>query len=153
MRAELLGWLTTAMAGLQLSGKAANAPGLAPDFGLNLALAVYAVCEERNPDARQRAHKILPVLIRSLGYDVMQKALKRLKATSMDAVTPLLEKAREQVATEDAANPPPEAPKAIRGGGKKTAPSQPPAPDEVVSEPAALSGSLSLPSLNGLPLI
>ncbi|VDK33159.1 unnamed protein product [Taenia asiatica] len=114
LRAELLGWLTTAMAGLQLSGKAAIASGLAPDFGLNLALAVYAVCEERNPDARQRAHKILPVLIRSLGYDVMQKALKRLKATSMDAVTPLLEKAREQVAAEDAANPPPEVPKVIR---------------------------------------
>ncbi|KAL5108615.1 Cytoskeleton-associated protein 5 [Taenia crassiceps] len=151
LRAELLGWLTTAMSGLQLSGKAANASGLAPDFGLNLALAVYAVCEERNPDARQRAHKILPVLIRSLGYDVMQKALKRLKATSMDAVTPLLEKAREQVTAEDAANPPSEAPKAIRGGGgKKAAPSQPPT-SEVVSEPAALSDNTTTPDVDEEP--
>ncbi|VDM16133.1 unnamed protein product [Hydatigera taeniaeformis] len=152
LRAELLGWLTTALTGLQLSGKAANALGLAPDFGLNLALAVYAVCEERNPDARQRAHKILPVLIRSLGYDVMQKALKRLKATSMDAITPLLEKAREQVAAEDAANPPPEAPKAIRGGGgKKAAPSQPSASGEVASEPAALSDNTTTPDMDEEP--
>lgn len=149
LRAELLGWLTTAMAGLQLSGKAANASGLAPDFGLNLALAVYAVCEERNPDARQRAHKILPILIRSLGYDVMQKALKRLKATSMDAVTPLLEKAREQVTAEDAANPPPEAPKAIRGGGgKKEALSQPSTSEEVVPEPVTLSDNATMPDVD-----
>ena len=129
MRGELLGWLTTAMAGLQLQGKAAIAAGLAPDFGLNLALAVYEVCTERNPEARQRAHKILPTLIRSLGPEVMQKALKRLKPASMDAVTPLLEKAKEQVAAEDAANPPPKPP-SKPGGGVKATPSVDEAPPD-----------------------
>ena len=119
------------MSGLQLNGKAAVAAGLAPDFGLNLALAVFEVCTERNPEARQRAHKILPTLIRSLGSDVMTKAHKRLKPASMDAVTPLLEKAKEQVAAEDAANPPP---KAVRGGGgKKTVPSEEVATDSTTS--------------------
>uniref|UniRef100_A0A5K3F5B7 Cytoskeleton-associated protein 5 n=1 Tax=Mesocestoides corti TaxID=53468 RepID=A0A5K3F5B7_MESCO len=156
LRAELLNWLTTAMAGERLSGKAAISAGLSPDFALNLALAVYPVCEDRNPDARQRAHKILPVLIRALGYEVMVKALKRLKTTSMDAVSPLLEKAKEQVAAEDAANPPKvEQPKskALRGGGGLKKEAAQPSPDEVPTETPSPSDIASTPDVDDEPSV
>nr|CDS27460.1 microtubule associated protein xmap215 [Hymenolepis microstoma] len=133
LRAELIGWLTTVLANQKLNTKAAINAGLSPDFGLTLATMVYGICEDRNPEARQRAQKILPVLIRSLGLDTMQKALKKLKITDQDVIGPLLEKAREQVAAEEPAAPPP-AQKTIRGGagGVKKAPTQ----EEETPEPS-----------------
>lgn len=122
----MIGWLTTALADQKLNTKAAVNAGLSPDFGPTLATMVYGICEDRNPEPRQRAQKILPVLIRSLGLDTMQKALKRLKITNQDVIGPLLEKAREQVAAEEPAVLPhaqTTAPKTVRGGGggvKKT---------------------------------
>ncbi|VDO14635.1 unnamed protein product [Rodentolepis nana] len=135
LRAELIGWLTAALANQKLNTKAAINAGLSPDFGPTLATMVYGICEDRNPEARQRAQKILPVLIRSLGLDTMQKALKKLKITNQDVIGPLLEKAKEQVAAEEPAAPPP-AQKTIRGGGGggvKKAPTQ----EEETPEPPA----------------
>ncbi|VUZ40622.1 unnamed protein product, partial [Hymenolepis diminuta] len=96
LRAELIGWLTTTLADQKLNTKTAINAGLSTDCGPNLATMVYGICEDRNPEPRQRAQKILPVLIRSLGLDTMQKALKRLKITNQDVIGPLLEKAEEQ---------------------------------------------------------
>ncbi|KAM3186859.1 hypothetical protein ACTXT7_003450 [Hymenolepis weldensis] len=120
LRTELIGWLTTALADQKLNTKAAINAGLSTDFGSTLATMVYGICEDRNPEPRQRAQKILPVLIRSLGLDTVQKALKRLKVTNQDVIGPLLEKAREQVAAEEPAVLPQAqtaAPKTVRGGG------------------------------------
>lgn len=113
------------MADFRAEGKRLPA-GLSPEFPLNLSLSVFGVCEERNQEARQKAQHLVPVLVRSFGYEATHRALKRLKPSSMDAVGPLLEKAREQVAAEDAekgisaaatAAASADRPKAIRGGG------------------------------------
>ncbi|VDL91817.1 unnamed protein product [Schistocephalus solidus] len=118
LRAELLGWLAVAMEDLRAGTPAVAALG--PDFRDQIIGAILPVCEDRNPEARSRAQKMLPVLIRAFGPEAVHRCTKRLKPTTMEAVQPLVEKAKEAVAAERAASGAAEAsvaPKAIRGGG------------------------------------
>nr|VZI06113.1 unnamed protein product [Spirometra erinaceieuropaei] len=118
LRAELLGWLAVAMEDLRVGTAAVGALG--PDFRDQIIGAILPVCEDRNPEARSRAQKMLPVLIRAFGAEAVSRCTKRLKPTTMEAVQPLVEKAKEAVAAERAASgasEAPIAPKAIRGGG------------------------------------
>ncbi|XP_019733715.1 cytoskeleton-associated protein 5 [Hippocampus comes] len=147
LRQELLGWLADKLPTLR------SVPGDLMGCIPNL----YACLEDRNGDVRKKAQDALPTFMMHLGYDKMNKATGKLKASSKDQVLAMLEKARavmpakpappaktggakgpsetsrgasrSQAVSEDTADNKPEA-KKVRGGvAAKKQPSPPEEPD------------------------
>ncbi|XP_059190336.1 cytoskeleton-associated protein 5 isoform X1 [Centropristis striata] len=125
LRQELLGWLAEKLPTLR------TVPG-------DLMLCVpnlYACLEDRNGDVRKKAQDALPTFMMHLGYDKMDKAAGKLKSSSRDQVSAMLEKARAVMPAKPAAP-------AKSGGGKGSAEqsraasaSRQPATDEFDSKP------------------
>uniref|UniRef100_A0A3Q2ZF28 Cytoskeleton associated protein 5 n=1 Tax=Hippocampus comes TaxID=109280 RepID=A0A3Q2ZF28_HIPCM len=101
LRQELLGWLADKLPTLR------SVPGDLMGCIPNL----YACLEDRNGDVRKKAQDALPTFMMHLGYDKMNKATGKLKASSKDQVLAMLEKAR-------AVMPAKPAPPAKTGGAK-----------------------------------
>ncbi|XP_074487606.1 cytoskeleton-associated protein 5 isoform X2 [Sebastes fasciatus] len=104
LRQELLGWLAEKLPTLR------TVPG---DL-MQLVPQLYVCLEDRNGDVRKKAQDALPTFMMHLGYDKMEKAAGKLKASSKDQVLAMLEKARAVMPAKPAAP-------AKTGGGKGSA--------------------------------
>ncbi|KAJ3596332.1 hypothetical protein NHX12_002741 [Muraenolepis orangiensis] len=136
LQAWLLGWLAEKLPGMR------TVPG-------DLMLCVpnlYACLEDRNGDVRKKAQDALPMFMMHLGFDKMTKAAGKLKTSSRDQVSAMLEKARA-VMPEKPAAPAKAGGGAVKGpGGKATASGSRPQPAE---EPASSGPSSTEKDSNG----